>query len=280
MTGIDKNILIRDLKALGLGEGDWVAVHSSMKSIGWVQGGPLEVIEALIQTVAADGAVMMPLFVIPDKQPIDLAVEPTYLGLLPETFRKYPGVVRSLHPTHSVGIYGPGAQEVAESHRNSTYIGRGSPYHQLALNGGWVLHLGTDFNSGSIIHLAEVLAGVPYLDISYPRFEKAFVARAPEGSTLRSEPREIPADSKMFYLVQEEMDRRGLLRKGMIGQAPSILARAAEILDVAVEMMREDPWQFLCDFPYCSACRESEKLKDPTAGLAPGTKEVFDEQES
>jgi aminoglycoside 3-N-acetyltransferase len=280
MTGADKNILIRHLKALGLGEGDWVAVHSSMKSIGWVQGGPVEVIEALIQTVAPDGVVMMPLFVIPDEQPIDLAVKPTYLGLLPETFRRYPGVVRSLHPTHSVGIYGPGAHQVAESHRNSTYIGRGSPYHQLALNGGWVLHVGTDFNSGSIIHLAEVLAEVPYLDISYPRFEKVFVARAADGSTVKAEPREIPADSKMFYLVQEEMDRRGLLRKGLIGQAPSILARAAEILDVAVEMMRENPWQFLCDFPYCSACRESERLKNRTAGLAPGEKEVFDEQES
>ena len=102
MNGVDRNILTGHLKALGLGSGDWVAVHSSMKSIGWVQGGPLEVIEALVQTVGADGVVMMPLFVIPDEQLIDLAVKPTYLGLLPETFRKYPGVVRSMHPTHSV----------------------------------------------------------------------------------------------------------------------------------------------------------------------------------
>jgi len=280
MTGINKKILIRDLKALGLDAGDWVAVHSSMKAIGWVEGGPVEVIQALIQAVAPDGVVMMPLFATPDEQPIDLAVKPTYLGLLPETFRKYPGVIRSLHPTHSVGIHGPGAHEIAGSHRNSTHIGRGSPYHQLALNGGWVLHLGTDFNSSSIIHLAEVLAGVPYLDISYPRYEKTLTALAPDGSTVTAEPREIPADSKMFYLVQEEMDRRGLLRKGMIGQAPSILARAAQILDVAVEMMRENPWQFLCDFPYCSACRRSEKLKERKAVLATGKKEVFDEPES
>jgi len=279
MGKIDKNKLIGDLKALGLDAGDWVALHSSMKSIGWVEGGPAEVIESFIEAVAPGGVVMMPLFVIPDEKPIDLAVKPTYLGLLPETFRKFPGVVRSPHPTHSVGIYGPEAQEIAQSHRNSTYIGRGSPYHQLALNNGWVLHVGTDFNSGSILHLAEVLAEVPYLDISYPRFEQAFTARATDGSIIRAEPKEIPADSKMFYLVQEEMDRRGLLRKGLIGQAPSILARASEILDVAVEMMREDPWQFLCDFPYCSACRKSEKLKNITESLAPGKKEVFDEQD-
>ena len=280
MTGTDKKLLIGDLKALGLGAGDWVAVHSSVKSIGWVKGGPVEVIEALIESVAPGGVVMMPLFVIPDEEPIDLAKRPTYLGLLPETFRKYPGVARSFHPTHSVGIHGPGAHEIAASHRNFTYIGAGSPYHQLVLNHGWVLHVGTDFNSGSIIHLAEVLAEVPYLDISYPGFERAFTARATDGSTITAQPREVPADSKMFYLVQEEMDRRGLLRKGMIGRAPSILARAGEIVDIAVEMMREDPWQFLCDFPYCSACRKAEKLKDRAAGPAPCEKEVFDERES
>ena len=270
MTKIDKTILIRDLKALGLSAGDWVAVHSSMKAIGWVEGGPVEVIESLIEAVAPGGVVMMPLFIIPDQEPIDLAVKPTYLGLLTETFRKFPGVVRSPHPTHSVGIYGPGAHEIAESHRNSTYIGREGPYHQLALNSGWVLHVGTDFNSSSIIHLAEVLAEVPYLDISYPLFEKAFIARATDGSMVKAQPREVPGDSKMFYLIQEEMDRRGLLRKGLIGQAPAILARASEILDVAVELMRGNPWQFLCDFPYCSACRKAEKLKNPTAGLAHG----------
>lgn len=280
MNGIDREILIRHLKALGLEAGDWVAVHSSMKSIGWVEGGPEAVISSLIKAVAPGGLVMMPLFTIPDEELIDLAVKPTYLGLLPETFRNFPGVVRSLHPTHSVGIYGPEAQGIAESHRNLTYIGHGSPYHQLALNNGWVLHMGTTFNSSSIIHLAEVLAEVPYLDISYPRFEKSFTARAMDGSLVRAEPREIPGDSKMFYLVQEEMDRRNLLRKGMIGQAVSIMARASEILDVAVEMMRENPWQFLCDFPYCSACRRADKLKNRAERLAPGEKEVFNERES
>ena len=77
MTGTDKKLLIGDLKALGLGAGDWVAVHSSVKSIGWVKGGPVEVIEALIESVAPGGVVKMPLFVIPDEDPIDLAKRPT-----------------------------------------------------------------------------------------------------------------------------------------------------------------------------------------------------------
>ena len=259
MTLINKSSLVRDLRALGLGAGDWVAVHSSMKAIGWVQGGPVEVIEALIESVGPGGIVMMPLFNIADGKPIDLAVKPTYLGLLPETFRKYPGVVRSPNPTHSVGIHGPGAAEIAGGHRSSTFIGRGSPYHQLALNGGWVLHLGTNYNSSSIIHLAEVLVGVPYLDVPYPGWEKTLSARAADGSTIQAAPKEVPGDSVKFYLVQEEMDRRGLLRKGKIGNALSVLARGADMLEVTMEMLRTDPGCLLCDNPDCRVCPAARK---------------------
>lgn len=259
MTIINKETLVRDLRALGLGPGDWVAVHSSMKAIGWVEGGPAAVIEALIGAVGPGGTVMMPLFNIADGKPIDLALKPTYLGLLPETFRKYPGVVRSPNPTHSVGIHGARAAEIAESHRHSTFIGRGSPYHQLARNGGWVLHLGTNYNSSSIIHLAEVLVGVPYLDVPYPGWENALTARAADGSTIKAEPKEIPGDSVKFYLVQEEMDRRGLLRKGKIGNAQSVLARGADMLDVTLEMLRADPGCLLCDDPACRVCPAARK---------------------
>ena len=259
MPVINKETLFRDLRALGLGPGDWVAVHSSLKAIGWVEGGPAAVIEALVEAVGPGGTVMMPLFNIADGTPIDLAVRPTYLGLLPETFRKYPGVVRSPNPTHSVGIHGARAAEIAESHRHSTFIGRGSPYHQLALNGGWVLHLGTNYNSSSIIHLAEALVGVPYLDVPYPGWESTLTARAADGSPIQAAPKEIPGDSVKFYLVQEEMDRRGLLRKGKIGNAQSVLARGADMLDVTIEMLRADPGCLLCDDPACRVCPAARK---------------------
>ena len=263
MLKFDRKLLINDLRSLGLNPGDWVAVHSSMKSIGWVEGGPVEVIESLIGAIAPDGELFMPLFARPEhgEDHWDLATKPTYLGLLPETFRQYPGVIRSPHPTHSVGIYGPRAKEIAETHRKATYIGRGSPYHQLALNNGWVLHIGTNYDTSSILHLAEVLAEVPYLDISFPDYEKPFSAHAVDGSMIEIQPEEIPGDSKKFHLVQEEMDRRGLLRKGLVGDAPSVMARASAMLDVGVEMMRADPWRFLCDYPYCKVCRRAEKMK-------------------
>ncbi|MFH1069676.1 MAG: AAC(3) family N-acetyltransferase [Candidatus Glassbacteria bacterium] len=259
-ASIDKKRLVRDLQALGLGRDHWVAVHSSMKSIGWVEGGPQTVIEALIETVGDRGGVMIPLFTLARVENIDLAVTPSYLGLLPETFRRFPGVVRSANPTHSVGIYGPGAAGIAEAHRRTSFIGRGSPWDHLAGLDGRVLHIGTNFNTSSILHLAEVYAQVPYLDVPYPAWENGVGARHTDGSRLYCPPSEVPGDSVMFYLVQEEMDRRGLLRIGQVGQADSVLARAKDLLAVGVEMLRADPAVLLCHAEDCRVCTPSRRL--------------------
>jgi len=48
------------LRALGLGAGDLVVVHSSLSSFGWVDGGADAVIDALLAAVAPGGTVVMP----------------------------------------------------------------------------------------------------------------------------------------------------------------------------------------------------------------------------
>ncbi len=251
---ITKEVLAADLRALGLKSGDWVAVHSSLRSIGWVEGGPPGVIEALQAVVGQSGGIMMPLFVKPGGIRIDLALTPTYLGLLPETFRKYPGVVRSAHPTHSVGILGPGAREIAEAHRHSGYLSPGSPYDHLARLGGKVLHIGCNWNSSSILHLAEVLAEVPYVHVAYPEWSRGVSGRHTDGSIISDVPRYVPGDSKGFYLIQEEMERRGMLSTGKVGEADSVLALAARMLEVGTELLRADPGRFLCHAADCVVC--------------------------
>ena len=60
MRVITKDIIIKELTAIGLEKGDVVMVHTSLKSMGYVCGGAQAVIEALIEVVGENGTIMMP----------------------------------------------------------------------------------------------------------------------------------------------------------------------------------------------------------------------------
>ena len=54
--------LVSDLLNIGIGAGDTVVVHSSMKSMGYVEGGAECVIAALADVVGTEGTLMFPTF--------------------------------------------------------------------------------------------------------------------------------------------------------------------------------------------------------------------------
>lgn len=55
-----KESIIEDFKRLGLEKGMTVIVHSSLSSIGWVCGGAVTVVQALMETVTEYGTIVMP----------------------------------------------------------------------------------------------------------------------------------------------------------------------------------------------------------------------------
>ena len=52
--------LAYDLRALGVTSGMTVIVHSSLSSLGWVYGGPVAVVQALMDVVTDSGTIVMP----------------------------------------------------------------------------------------------------------------------------------------------------------------------------------------------------------------------------
>src|SRR5262245_43513226 len=119
--------LAADLRRLGVCAGQVVMAHSSLRSIGYVLGGAQAVVGALLDVLAADGTLAMPAFspevsdpatwpatwptiwnvrplqdaalkVAQDHVPtFDPAITPTSMGAIAETFRNWPGVLRSAH---------------------------------------------------------------------------------------------------------------------------------------------------------------------------------------
>jgi len=116
--------LAHDLPELGIVAGTTVLVHASLSSLGWVCGGPIAVIQALMDVVTPAGTIVMPAISGSNTDPaawVDLpvrrdwipvvraamsaydpAITPTLgMGVVAEVFRTFPGVIRSAHPNTS-----------------------------------------------------------------------------------------------------------------------------------------------------------------------------------
>ena len=86
--------IYEDLLSMGVNEGDRVMVHSTLSSIGPVDGGPETICKALMRAVGKSGTVMMPSFNFfnvnkynPDKNKVyDPASTPTSNGAIPKLF--------------------------------------------------------------------------------------------------------------------------------------------------------------------------------------------------
>ncbi|HEY3321024.1 MAG TPA: AAC(3) family N-acetyltransferase [Planctomycetota bacterium] len=118
----------------GIRAGDVLIVHSSMKSLGPIEGGPETVVAALQNVVTESGTLLMPAFSAPQPDGVFRLLEtPSRTGLITETFRRSSGVLRSHHPTHSVAAWGRQAVEFISGHDLTSGLGVNSPFHKAVL---------------------------------------------------------------------------------------------------------------------------------------------------
>lgn len=239
----------------------WI-VHASMRSLGLVVGGPEAVVAAWLDAVGDTGRVLMPTF--SDPSPggrFDSTTTPSRTGLISETFRGTAGVRRSRHPTHSVAGWGPGVDALLDGHERVAPLGIDSPLHRAATAGAHVLMIGCDLTAASVIHVAEAIAGVPYLGrAAYPGYNRPIACRDETGRRWRYLPRQTPGDSSRFGLLSSALRDRGQLMDVRLGDASCLRFKAADALAVAAEVLRADPLAFLCHSdrcPYCTAARSA-----------------------
>lgn len=248
MPAVVTSVEIADaLRRLGLEEGDVVLVHSSLSSLGYVEGGAEAVIDALLQAVGPSGTVMVPTLTGspsdgPDNPPVfDVRSTPCWTGRIPETFRRRPDAVRSLHPTHSVAVIGRKAGWLTAGHEHSiTPCGPDTPYGRLVALRGKVLLIGVDHNRSTLFHHIEEEAHVPYHLQKQPI--RARITDA-EGRGFLSEPIyihswETPRD---FNRVEPKLISGGAERVGMVGNAPTRLVDAARMVEIVLAELARDP---------------------------------------
>jgi aminoglycoside 3-N-acetyltransferase len=85
------------------------------------------------------------------------------MGAITERFRRMPGTVRSVHPTHSISAQGPGAEELVAGHeRAETPFGEGTPFGRLIERNAIQIYFGSSTRPMTIYHAFECLRVPPF----------------------------------------------------------------------------------------------------------------------
>lgn len=247
--------IAQQLRDLGVRLGDVLLVHMSYRAVRPVDGGPNGVITALREAVGATGTIVMPSWGDDDETPFDVNATPvsTSLGVTAELFRRLPDIRRSAH-NFAFAAAGPHAEAIVADplplppHRLESPVGR---VHELD---GKVLLLGVGHEEDTTLHLAEVLARVPY---GVPKH--CTIVR--DGRAVRLDYVENDHCCARFALTDDWLRAQGLQREGTVGSARARLARSRDIVRVAREKLRLDPLIFLhaesSDCLECAVARKS-----------------------
>ncbi|AHG88626.1 aminoglycoside 3-N-acetyltransferase [Gemmatirosa kalamazoonensis] len=247
--GASRATLVAQLRALGVRDGDVLLVHTSFRAVRPVDGGPAGLIDALRDAVGPTGTLVMPSWGDDDEQPFDPERTPAAadLGVVAEQFRRLPGVRRSAHAAAFAAL-GPAAAEITADplplppHRAESPVGR---VHDVD---GLVLLLGVGHDADTTLHLAELLAGVPY------RTRKHVTVRGPDGAPTRLAYDENDHCCARFALADDWLRARGLQREGPVGSAHARLVRSRDVVAVARERLAREPLLFLHPLGECEEC--------------------------
>ncbi|MCE5198988.1 MAG: AAC(3) family N-acetyltransferase [Armatimonadota bacterium] len=241
------------LREIGLSKGDVVVVHSSLSSFGRVDGGAKAVVDAILAVIGDEGTLVVPTFTY-GQSVYDPDESPSLMGAIPEEVRTRPNALRSLHPTHSVAAIGSLADVFTEGHEKVHPFARGSALFKVLQARGKILQLGTTHTTSSIIHVAEEIAAVPYLDRSrYVEY------KTPQGKSAHKWVRR-PGCSRGFDVLEEALQEADAIRETMIGESRVKLMSARAVVDAAVELLKFDQEGLLCDQPDCEVCAEARAM--------------------
>jgi aminoglycoside 3-N-acetyltransferase len=249
--------LASDLTALGVRRGEVLLVHSSLRSLGWVPGGSLAVVQALLDAVGAEGTLVVPAQTAENSDPAGWSRPPvprewwpvireqtpgfdpertpsSGMGAIPEQVRTWPGSRRSSHPQTSFAALGPRAEEVVAVHDLDSQCGERSPLATLERLDARILLLGAGFGSCTAFHLAEYRVPGAAAVTTH-----GAAVLTPEGSRRWVTFEDLDLDEADFERIGAHLLTTGLVATGRVGEATSHLVSLAKAVEAARVWMAE-----------------------------------------
>lgn len=158
---------------IGLKKGDKIFVTSSFGNLN-VAFSPRELVQLLMDIVTEEGTIMMPYYPPMNSDEwargnnvFDMKETNSGMGVITNIFSKMPNVIKSIHPTKAVCVWGKDAGKYIENHFNATtpYYWD-SPYGKMLKDKCFTLGLGVRNNP--IFHTIEDVVSEPFTKYYLP----------------------------------------------------------------------------------------------------------------
>ncbi|MFX0024529.1 MAG: aminoglycoside N(3)-acetyltransferase [Candidatus Hermodarchaeota archaeon] len=247
-----------DFETLGVKPGSVIIMHSSLSKIGWTVGGPVAVIEAMLQILTPEGTLIMPTFsgdntdpshwenppvpeswwdIIRNEMPAyHPKITPTRgMGAVVDTFRNWHNVIRSNHPISSFAVWGKHAEFITNNHELLSDLGENSPLARIYDLGGLILLVGVTHENNSSLHLAEYRS-------EYAGKRKRLTGSAIYVNNERQwvEWEELNINSDDFEQLGIDFESKISYIPGKVGLAEARLLSQKEMVDFAVEWLKKN----------------------------------------
>lgn len=237
-----KSEIIQQLEKMMVPRDSVILVHSSLRAVGKTEGRGEGLLDALREHITADGGLLC----IPthtweyvgnaQKITLDLTIPETCIGTLPNIAAKISDV-RSLHPTHSMAIFGDykRAREFAKGEEN--FITPANPqgcYGKIFERNGYVLLIGVGHNRNTYLHCVEEMLSVQnrIAKESKTVTVKNYDGRIEEKIIYPHEAVGIGDVSLRYPKYEEAFRYHGAIVDGEIGNAKAQLCSARKMKEV------------------------------------------------
>jgi aminoglycoside 3-N-acetyltransferase len=249
--------LKQQLLTLGIKAGDSIMVHSSIKEMGWIAGGPKAVIDALMETITSEGTIVMAAQSAENSEPSYWMIPPVPeewhepirqhmpaydphltplrgMGKIAECFHRHPKTKRSNHPVHSFMAWGKHAEEWMMEHPLEDSFGMGSPLGVFADQNVKILLIGVGYDSCTALHLSENL-------LETKTYSNQAAAMLVDGKRQWIEYQQVNVDSDRFpeIGIAFEKNHSNEVIVGELGQAICRVIHMKPLVDFGVEWLEE-----------------------------------------
>lgn len=236
--------LLTQLKSMNIDQNGTIIIHSSMKSIGNVEGGADTVLDVLSHFMK-NGLLVFPTHTweyVNQKQPkFYVETSPSNVGILTEKFRKRPNVIRSLHPTHSVAALGKDARSFIEDNEKfDTPCARGSSWGKLLDRQAKILLVGVDLKRNTFIHGIEEWMDIPG---RVTETHEQLITVLPDGTEIS-----VPSRrhyglswSEHYWKVEEVLAEKGAIEYGKLGNATVLICDTVKLTNYISDMLKINP---------------------------------------